>query len=47
MFSTPIKRISEIVCPSAPIKYKLTEVVIDDGNLHEVVIHNVQRRLIF
>jgi hypothetical protein len=47
MFSTPLKRISEIVCPSAPIKYKLNEVVIDDGDLHEIVIHNVQRRLIF
>ena len=47
MFSTPLKRISQIVCPSAPIKYKLTEIVIDDGNLHEVVIHGVQRRLVF
>jgi hypothetical protein len=45
MFSTPMKRISEIVCPSAPIKYKLNEVIIDDGDLHEIVI--AQRKLIF
>ena len=41
MFLTPfIKRISNTICPSVPIKYKLTEVVVDDP-LYEVVIHCV------
>jgi hypothetical protein len=46
MFSTPImKKISNVVCPGAPIKSsRLTEVVVDDGLLHEVV---VQKRLVF
>jgi hypothetical protein len=44
MFSTPFKRISTTVCPSAPIKHRLTEVVIDDP-LYEIVIHDVQRKL--
>lgn len=47
MYSTPvIKRIVNVVCPSAPIKSKLTEVIIDDGKLHEIVVH-CNRRLVF
>jgi len=45
MFSTPIiKRIANIVCPAAPTK--LTEVIVDDDKLHEIVIH-CNRRLVF
>jgi hypothetical protein len=47
MFSSPLmKKISNVVCPDAPIKSaRLTEIIIDDGNLHEVVI--AQRKLLF
>ena len=53
MFSTPImSRIVNILCPAAPIKTRMeypSAIIIDDGNLHEVVIHarSPVRRLIF
>ena len=50
MFSTPfMARITNIVCPAAPEKVRMeypSEIVIDDGRLHEVVIHR-PRKLIF
>lgn len=53
MFSTPImSRIVNILCPAAPIKTRMeypSAIIIDDGKLHEVVIHarSPVRRLIF
>ena len=52
MFSTPfVSRVINIVCPSAPVKCRIeypSEIVIDDGRLHEVVIHKLlPRQLIF
>ena len=46
MFSTPLmKKISNIVCPNAPIKHRLTEVVVDDDKLHEIIVH--ARKIVF
>ena len=43
MFSTPImSRIINIVCPAAPIKTRVeypTAIIIDNGKLHEIIIH--------
>lgn len=52
MFSTPfVSRVINIVCPAPPIKCRMEypiEIVIDDGRLHEVVIHKLlPRQLIF
>ena len=54
MFSAPfMTRIKNIICPDAPIKTRRIEypaaIIIDDGKLHEVVIHGRSpvRRLIF
>ena len=46
MFS--ISNITNIVCPPAPKKnynHRLYEIIIDDGNLHEVIIH--PKKLVF
>jgi hypothetical protein len=61
MFSTPImSRIANIVCPPAPIKMRVeypTAIIIDNGKLHEIIIHPrsapikipvpINRRLVF
>ena len=53
MFSNPfISRIVNIVCPAAPKQIRIeypNEILIDDGKLHEVVIHKLltRRKLIF
>lgn len=46
MFKTPFKNIYNIVCPcpNAPVKPRLSEIVIDDGKLHEIII---VKRLVF
>ena len=41
-------KVSKLVCPPAPRKtQRLNEIVIDDGTLHEVVIHAEPKKLIF
>ena len=49
MFTPFLSRVINAVCPSAPIKIRQQypiEIIIDDGKLHEVVIHS-PRKLIF
>jgi hypothetical protein len=41
-------KVSNLVCPPAPRKiHRLHEIVVDDGTLHEVVIHVEPKKLNF